>query len=58
MQRRSTSMLGSTLKILDEGDIDLKKIHTKENLADMLTKVVLRVKFAHCKEFLHILPDA
>ena len=32
-------------KILDEGDIELQKIHTKENPADMLTKVVSGVKF-------------
>ena len=43
-------------EILDKGDIELQKIHTKENLADMLTKVVSGVKFAHCKELLHILP--
>ena len=43
-------------EILDEGDIVLQKIHTKENPADILTKVVSGVKFAHCKELLHILP--
>jgi len=43
-------------EILDEGDIKLQKIHMKENPADMLTKVVSGVKFAHCKELLHILP--
>ena len=37
-------------EILDEGDIELQKIHTKKNHADMLTKVVPGVKFAHCKE--------
>ena len=42
-------------EILNEGDIELLKVYTKENPADMLTKVVLRVKFAHCKELLHIL---
>ena len=42
-------------KILDKSDIELKKIHTKENPADMLTKVVSRVKFAHFKGLLHIL---
>ena len=36
-------------EILDEGDIELQKIHTKENHADMLIKVVPGVKFAHCK---------
>ena len=43
-------------EILDESDIKLQKIHTKENPVDILTKVVLRVKFAHCKELLHSLP--
>ena len=43
-------------EILDEGDIELQKIHTKENPADMLTKVVSGVKFAHFKELLYILP--
>jgi len=41
-------------EILDEGDIKLLKIHTKENPADMLTKIVSGVKFTHCKEMLHI----
>ena len=31
-------------EILDDGDIDLQKIHMKENPADMLTKVVPGVK--------------
>ena len=30
-------------EILDEGDIELQKVHTKKNLADMLIKVVSRV---------------
>jgi len=42
-------------EIFDEGDIKLQKIHTKENPTDMLTKVALRVKFAHCKELFYIL---
>jgi len=45
-------------EILDEDDIELLKIHTKENPVDMLTKVVSCVKFTHCKELLHILPVA
>ena len=45
-------------EIFDEGDIELLKIHTKENPADMLTKVVTGVKFIYCKELLHILPVA
>ena len=42
-------------EILDEGDIELLKIHTSENPADMLTKVVSGVKFAHCEALLHVL---
>ena len=42
-------------EILDEGDIELLKIHTTKNPADMLTKVVSGVKFAHCKALLHVL---
>ena len=33
--------------ILEVGDIELKKIHAKNNPANMLTKVILRVKFNH-----------
>ena len=42
-------------EILEKGNIELQKIHTKEDPTDMLTKVVPGVKSAHCKEFLHIL---
>ena len=45
-------------EILDEDDIELQKIHMKENPTDTLTKVVLRVKFAYCKELLQIFPVA
>jgi len=45
-------------EILDEGDIVLLKVHTKENPADMPIKVASGVKFTHCKEMLHILPVA
>ena len=45
-------------EILDEGDIELQKIRTKENPADMLTKVVPGVNFVYCNELLHILPVA
>ena len=44
--------------ILEEGDIKLLKIHTSENPADMLTKVVSGVKFAHSKALLHVLQVA
>jgi mevalonate pyrophosphate decarboxylase len=43
-------------EILKEGNIMLVKINTKDNPADMLTKVVLGVKFNHCKNLLCILP--
>ena len=39
-------------------DIELLKIHIKENPVDILTKMVSGVKFTHCKELLHILPVA
>ena len=42
-------------EILNEGDIELLKIHITENPTDMLTKVVSGVKFAHCKALLPIL---
>ena len=45
-------------EILVKGDIELVNVHTKENPADIVTKVVSRVKFTHCKEYLHILPVA
>ena len=41
--------------ILEEGDLELKKIHTKNNLASVLTKLVSKVKFNHCKSLLRIL---
>ena len=43
---------------LEDGNIELKKIHTKNNLTDMLTKVIFRVKFNHVKNLLCILPVA
>ena len=36
--------------VLEDGDIEVKKIHTKDNPADMLTKVVFSVKFNHGKK--------
>jgi len=45
-------------EILEEGDIELQNIHTKENPIDMLSKIVPGVKFAHCKELLHVLQVA
>jgi len=36
----------------EDGDIEVKKIHTKANPTDMLTKVIPGVKFNHCKNLL------
>ena len=33
---------------LEDGDIELKNIHTKNNLADTITKVIPWVKFNYC----------
>jgi len=41
-------------EILDESDIELKKISTKVNLVDMLTKVLTGSKFNHSKNLLCI----
>jgi len=41
-------------EILNKGDIELKKISTKDNLADMLIKMVTVTKFNHCKKLLYI----
>ena len=42
-------------EIIEEGDILLEKIDTKENPADMLTKVVSGIKFNHCMNLINIL---
>jgi len=42
----------SVREILDEGDIELKKMITKDNFADMLTKVDTRTKFNYPKNLL------
>jgi len=41
--------------VLEDGDIEVKKINTKDNSADMLTKVVPGVKFNHYKHLFQIL---
>ncbi|KAM1402838.1 hypothetical protein ACFX2I_011521 [Malus domestica] len=43
-------------EIVGEGEIILQKIPTKDNPADMLTKVVGVAKFVHCLNLAHILP--
>lgn len=41
--------------VIEEGRISLAKVHTDENSADMLTKVVSGGKFQHCLDLLNIL---
>ncbi|KAH9782717.1 Integrase catalytic domain-containing protein [Citrus sinensis] len=42
-------------EIIEGGDVLLKKIDTKDNPSDMLTKVVSGVKFQHCLKLIQIL---
>ena len=42
-------------EILEEEEIVLQKIHTTENPANMLTKVVTRAKFEHWLDLVNIL---
>ncbi|KAH9657090.1 hypothetical protein KPL70_022912 [Citrus sinensis] len=42
-------------EIIEGGDVLLKKINTKDNPSDMLTKVISRVKFQHCLKLIQIL---
>ncbi|KAH9779099.1 Integrase catalytic domain-containing protein [Citrus sinensis] len=42
-------------EIIESGAVLLKKIDTKDNLSDMLTKVVSGVKFQHCLKLIQIL---
>jgi len=44
--------------VLKDEDIEVKKIHTTNNLTGMLTKMIHGVKFNHCKNFLRFLPVA
>lgn len=41
-------------EIIEDGDIQLLKIDTKNNLADMLTKNVPGIKQKHCMSLIHI----
>jgi len=42
-------------EIVEEGEILLVKIHTEENPADMMTKVISANKFKYCLDLLNIL---
>ena len=39
---------------VEDGDISLIKVHTNDNPADMLTKVVPVSKFQHCLSLLNV----
>ena len=41
-------------EVLDNKQIQLVKVHTSENPADLLTKGLLGENFAHCRELLGI----
>ena len=38
-------------EVVEEGSVDMQKIHTKDNLADIMTKPVNSDKFIWCKSF-------
>ena len=42
--------------IIAEGEIVVKKVHTSENPADMLTKPLPRIKFDHCLDLVRVVP--
>ena len=41
-------------EIIKDGGVIMQKIHTTDNPADMLTKVVIVVKFQHCLNLINI----
>uniref|UniRef100_A0A2N9FZT3 Uncharacterized protein n=1 Tax=Fagus sylvatica TaxID=28930 RepID=A0A2N9FZT3_FAGSY len=41
-------------ELIVTGDIVLKKVHTSENAADMLTKLVTTAKFKHCLDLINL----
>ena len=41
-------------EIIEGGDVLLKKIDTKDNPSDMLTKIVSGVKFQYCLKLIQI----
>jgi hypothetical protein len=42
-------------EIIGNGEISLQKVDTKDNPADMLTKILLVIKFNHCLDLINIL---
>ena len=41
-------------EIIEEGGVLVQKIKTDDNLADMLTKEVITIKFNHCLDLINI----
>ena len=41
-------------EIIEEGGVLVQKIKTDENPADMLTKMVVTIKFNHCLDLINI----
>ena len=41
-------------ELIVTGDIVLKKVHTSENAADMLTKPITIAKFKHCLDLINV----
>ena len=41
-------------ELIVTGDIVLDKVHTSENVADMLTKPVTIAKFKHCLDLVNV----
>jgi hypothetical protein len=42
-------------EIIDNGQMSLQKVETKDNPTDMLTKIVPAIKFNHCLDLINIL---
>ena len=43
--------------ILSKGNVVMEKVHTSENLADMLTKPVVLSKFKHCLNLIQVIEN-
>ena len=41
-------------ELIGSGDLDLQKVHTSENAADMLTKAITADKFKHCLNLINV----
>ena len=42
-------------ELVEEGEVELEKVYTKENLADALTKVLPRVSFHKCMGLMQLI---